>query len=92
VVHGTKEAEISRILVPEQPRQKSKKVRKTPSQRENLGILAHIYYPSYSRKHKIERFQSRLTGPKARPYLQNNQSKNGRRCGSSGRMCAGVKH
>jgi hypothetical protein len=40
------------------------------------------------RKHKIAELRARPTQAKARPYLKNNQSKNGWKCGSSSRAPA----
>jgi hypothetical protein len=37
----------------------------------------HTCHPSYSRKHKKEDHGPGRPGNKARPYLKNNQSKNG---------------
>jgi hypothetical protein len=42
-----------------------------------LGMMTHICHPSYCGKHKQEDHSLGQPGQKARPYLQNNQSKKG---------------
>jgi hypothetical protein len=60
----------------------------TPAQWKRAGNSSAYLSSQQDKRLKIGGLQSRLAWAKARPCLQNNQSKKGWRCGSSGRVSA----
>jgi hypothetical protein len=70
IILATLEAEIRRIIVSGQLRQKSSDLNG-----KKLGTVAHTCHPSEFEKHKIGDSWSRLAWAKTRSYVQNNQSK-----------------
>jgi hypothetical protein len=77
----TWKAEIRRISVPGQPRQKT--FARPHLNGKKLGLVAQTCHPSYDGKYKLGGSWSRLTWTKeTRAYFQNNQSKKDRRCSS----------
>jgi hypothetical protein len=66
------EAEIGRIAVPAQPRQKTFE---TPSQHKKLGVVVLVH--TTVENVKQESRSPSWPGQKPRPYLQNHQSKEG---------------
>jgi hypothetical protein len=77
VTSATQEAEIGKIMIPGQPGQK---VHETLFQQKKLGVVVCAFHLSYRGKHKIGGLCPGPPGQKARPYLQNSQSKKGWRC------------
>jgi hypothetical protein len=51
-------------------------------------MVAYTCHPNYGRKNRIGDLRLGWPGQKAGYYLQNNQFKKGRRCGSNGRTPA----
>jgi hypothetical protein len=85
VIPTIQEAEMKKIMVPDQPRPKKRKIVRYPLNGKRLGMVVHTCQPSDGRKLKREDSWSRQ---KVRPYLQNNKSKKGLRYGSSSKAAA----
>jgi hypothetical protein len=73
VILDIQEAKIGKTAVSGQPKQN---VCETPFQQKKFPCGGtHTCHPSYSKKHETGGPWSRTTGQKARPYLQNNWTK-----------------
>jgi hypothetical protein len=85
VIPAMWEPEVRTIAVPGQT---SQKVLRTPSQQKKLDMVCTPVIPVTEGSLKLEDHSLAHSGQNLRPYLQNNHSKNGWQCGSSGRVPA----